>query len=470
MPRNLQRVGGIVLGVAVVLIAPGVRADIVEMTDGRRFEGEILREDAEALTIDTKVSPTIRTTLRLARADVESIERKPVPEDFFDAPPAAPRVSDPEALSPQDTLYLEIPIQGEFGRDVFADGVDAALRYARRYRIRHVVFAVDSPGGDLDEARATYDLLRRNQRQLTFHALVRQCTGGALGVAVWCDSIHVLPGASIGGAPPASTEASEPDRAGEDRILRAQMANELVRQARLTGPVADIVAAMIDPARTLAGWRDATGDIVIGDAPPPEVPAGREIFRIGPGDLLQLDFEQAVALGVEPIEGNAQKLGGVLGLSGWKPESNYGRRAMAETAGRKQREAQEASARYAAAVEDNIRRREALEQYLEESLKRASEWNPSDASYDYYVRRWGWGWRRGKIRMTHDSRQRWRQRTDLAMSHLLHAAEAVTALERLDREARELGLEPSFDAAELHWVKTDIQTKYEYFAANRDRR
>ncbi|MHC4966552.1 MAG: hypothetical protein ACYTGE_16785, partial [Planctomycetota bacterium] len=80
MPRNLQRVGGIVLGVAVVLIAPGIRADIVEMTDGRRFEGEILREDAEALTIDTKVSPTIRTTLRLARADVESIERKPVPE------------------------------------------------------------------------------------------------------------------------------------------------------------------------------------------------------------------------------------------------------------------------------------------------------------------------------------------------------------------------------------------------------
>jgi hypothetical protein len=143
---------------------------------------------------------------------------------------------------------------------------------------------------------------------------------------------------------------------------------------------------------------------------------------------------------------------------------------MAETAGRKRREAEEASARYAAAVEDNLRRREALEQYLQESLQRAAEWNPSDASYDYYIRRWGWGWRSGKLRLTQDSRQRWRQRTDLAMGYLLKAAEAVTALERLDREARTLGLKPSFEGTELGWVKSDIQTKYDYFAANRDRR
>jgi hypothetical protein len=56
------------------------------------------------------------------------------------------------------------------------------------------------------------------------------------------------------------------------------------------------------------------------------------------------------------------------------------------------------------------------------------------------------------------------------MSYLLEAAEAVTALERLDREARELGLKPSFVGTELGWVKSDIQAKYDYFAANRDRR
>ncbi|MHC4385120.1 MAG: hypothetical protein ACYS0J_20140 [Planctomycetota bacterium] len=72
--------------------------------------------------------------------------------------------------------------------------------------------------------------------------------------------------------------------------------------------------------------------------------------------------------------------------------------------------------------------------------------------------------------MTHDSRQRWRERTDLAMSYLLEAAKTVTALERLDREAKKLGLEPSFEGTELAWVKSDIQTKYDYFAANRDRR
>ena len=50
------------------------------------------------------------------------------------------------------------------------------------------------------------------------------------------------------------------------------------------------------------------------------------------------------------------------------------------------------------------------------------------------------------------------------------AAEVVTALTKLDREAVELGLEPTFQKDELRWVKDDIQTKYNYFAANRDRR
>jgi hypothetical protein len=464
MSSILRAVKAVILAVAAVLMCPGVGADVVQMTDGRRFEGEILSEDAASVTIDTKVTVTIRTTLRLDRSEIGSIERKPLPEGFFDPPPPPPQASDPMAHSPQDTLYLEVPIEGVFGKDIYADGVNAALRYAGRYRIHHVVFVVNSPGGDLDESRATYDLLRRNQRQFTFHAIVRECIDGALGVAVWCDSIHILPGARLGGG------SSGSGRGDEDRLLRSQVAREIIRQARLEGPVADIVGAMIDPDRTLAAWRDEAGEIVVGAAAPPAVPAARQVFRVGPGELLVLDHEQAVGLGLEPLVGGAAELGGVVGLSGWKAESDYGRRVMAETAGRKRREAEEASAKYAAAVEDNIRRREALEQYLEESLKRAAEWNPSDASYDYYVRRWGWGWSRSKLRLTHDSRQRWRERTDLAMNYLLEAAKTVTALERLDREARELGLKPSFEGTELGWVKSDIQTKYDYFAANRDRR
>jgi hypothetical protein len=470
MSRRLKVAKLIFVGAVTAFMSPGARGDVVEMNDGRRFEGEILREDVDIVTIDTKVTPTIRTTLRLARTEVASIERQPLPEGFFDYSPVAPRASDPKAHAPRDTLYLEVPIEGEFGRDIFADGVNAALRYARRYRVRHVVLVVDSPGGDLDEVRATYNLLRQNQRRITFHALVRHCTDGALGVAVWCDSVHVLPGARIGGGSAVSAPPADPGRADEDRILRAQIANEIVRQTSLTGPVAEIVGAMIDPGRTLAGWRDENGQIEIGAAPPAGLPADRLVFGVGSGETLALDYAQAVELGLEPFEGDASALGGVIGLSGWKAESNYGRRVMAETAGRKRREAEDASARFAAAVEDNLRRREALERYLEENLKRAAEWNPSDASYDYYGRRWGWGWRRGKLRLTADSRQRWTQRTDLAMSYLLQAAETVTALERLDREALELGLEPTFDGSELRWVKSDIQTKYDYFAANRDRR
>jgi hypothetical protein len=470
MSRKPKVVNVVILAVVAAFMSPGARADVIEMTDGRRLEGDILREDAVSVTIDTRVTPTIRTTLRLERSGIRSIERKPLPEGFFDPPPPPPQVSDPQTQSPRDTLYLEVPIKGEFGREVYADGVSAALRYARRYRIRHVVFLVDCPGGDLDEVRATYDLLRRSERQHTFHAIVRHCTGGALALPVWCDSIHLLPGAIIGGAPASPAGPSESGRADEDRLIRAQIANEVVRQARLTGPVADIVRAMIDPGRTLAAWRDETGQIVVGAQAPADLPAGRLIFRVDPGQLLVLDRKQAIELGLEPFEGEARDLGGILELSGWKAESDYGRQAMAEAAQRKRQEAEGASAQYAAAVEDSMRRREALERYLEESLRQAAEWNPSKASYDYYVRRWGWGWRRGKVRMSYDSRQRWRQRTDAAMSYLLQAAEAVTALERLDREALKLGLEPTFSAHDLHWVKSDIQNKYDELAVSRNRR
>ena len=458
----------VVVVVGVVGHAAVAGADVVEMTDGRRFEGEIVRQDETSVSIDTRVTATIRTTLRLDRSEIESIERKPLPEGFFDPPPAPPRLSDPQKDSPQDTLYLEVPIVGEFGRDVFADGVSKALRYAKRYRILHVVFVIDSEGGDLEDIEATYTLLRNNRRVLTYHAVVRNCTGGALAIPVWCDSMHLLPGARLGGSErPLSASSRMSD---EDQILRAQIARGVVRETGLEGTVGDVVRAMIDPAVVLAAWRDEGGEIQVASAPPAGLPAERLVFRVGGGQVLVLSDRQAVELGAESFAGDIESLGAVLGFSHWKEESDYGRRAMEEAAAQKKRDAAQVQAKYAEAVEENIRKRGIAERYLEESVQRAAEWNPNDASYDYYVRRRGWGWRGSKIRMTYDSRVRWQQLSDTAIGYLREAARAVTTIERLDRQAIELDLEPTFRPDELVWIKEDIQTKYNYFAANQDRR
>ncbi len=450
-------------------IAITADADVVEMLDGRVFEGEIVEQDDAVVAIDTQITPSIRTTLHLRRLEVRSIEQRPLPDGYFDPPPAAPRVSDPTAFAGGETLYLEVPIAGRFGTDIFADGLAEILRYARRYRIRHIVFVVDSEGGEFEEIEAVYAELRRNRRMFTYHAIVRRCIDAALAVPVWCDSIHLLPGATIGGE--SSVTGRDSVNEAEDQLVRAQIANEVVREADLRGDVGAIVRAMIDPFQSLAAWREDDGEIVVGVAPPEGVKDDAIIFQVGPGRLLALSYEQGVALGMKVFDGPVADLGATLELDGWVAESNFGLETMMQTATRKAKQAAEASLHFADVVEENLRRRAILERNLEENLRHVAEWDPTKGSYDFYSRRYVWGWyrRTSRTRMTHDSQMRWQRRTDLTMGYLRQAAQAVRALERLDREGLELGLEPMFTAQDLAWMKNDLQLKYDQVAASRNR-
>ncbi len=116
--------------IALALFAPTVVADVVVLSDGRRYEGKVQQEDPETVTIQTKVEG-IRVTLGFPRVDVASVEESPLPEGFFAPAPAAPRVSDPKKLKKGAVLYLEIPIIGTFGKQVVAAGLSGVLAYAK---------------------------------------------------------------------------------------------------------------------------------------------------------------------------------------------------------------------------------------------------------------------------------------------------------------------------------------------------
>ena len=113
---------------ALLCLLSTAHADVVTMKDGRVLEGEILGGGNGTVMLDTMVSPTIRTTLRLDRAQIDDIERKPLEAGFFDPPPPAARVSKAKDFDPRAKLYIEVPIIGRLGTDVFADGVLAAIR------------------------------------------------------------------------------------------------------------------------------------------------------------------------------------------------------------------------------------------------------------------------------------------------------------------------------------------------------
>ena len=71
----MTRTHWIVVAVALSGLAVTADADIVEMIDGRVFEGEIVAQDDNTVAIDTQITPSIRTTLHLGRLEIRSIEQ-----------------------------------------------------------------------------------------------------------------------------------------------------------------------------------------------------------------------------------------------------------------------------------------------------------------------------------------------------------------------------------------------------------
>jgi hypothetical protein len=76
------------LGACVLWCTSTTRADIVELYDGRRFEGKIFEETPSTVRIDTVVAG-VRAKIGVPRRQVKSIQKLPLPEGFFDLEPKA---------------------------------------------------------------------------------------------------------------------------------------------------------------------------------------------------------------------------------------------------------------------------------------------------------------------------------------------------------------------------------------------
>ena len=467
-----RRAFGLLL--AVILAAPGLaRADIIELSDGRRFEGDLLAQNNSIVKIDTRVRG-IRTTLSFPRAEIKTIEEGELAPGFFDPPPADPRVSDPKKSGEGQVFYLEVPIVGEFGEDVFAGGVRSALSYAKRHGIEHVVFTIETDSANLDEALAFYRLLKTRKGTLKLHAVVKNCLGEGLAVALWCDTVTLLPGAKIGGLGRKLSEISEKIDPEEEDVVRAQMAEDAIRHTGKSGALAEIVRAMLDPSETLAIWKDDEGDLATGANPPEGVAAKRVVVSVDEGTPLQLSSDHIKAFGRPLLEGSAKDLGKLLGIEGWALESDYGSKVMERVAVREKKKASAKQAAFEKKVRRNIDRREATERSIAHNMQKAAEWDPTESNYETYSRRWNWGWGwDGEWRtkqLTEDSRKKWRNRTDACMHFLKRAGKGLTAMKRLDEEANKLGLETTYKEGVIDDLLADLKARLVVLHQHRDKR
>lgn len=465
----------VLLCLAVLGLCRPALSATVTCKDGRVLKGEILEEKDGGVVLDTKVG-SIRGTIRVAKEEIAEVDRAPLPADYWsDEPAGEARVEGAVPYAPGSQRYLVVPIKGKFGADVLEAALSQVLSYAWRNKVGHLVFEIDSAGSnDLDEARAVFRLLGKYAERIQFHAWVKQATGDSLAVLLQAHTIHVAPGARIGGAPfSAETEKSE-----EMMALRAAMGERAVAISRERGRPGLLVRAMLDPRVGLACWLDDQGRPASGAAAPKEVPAERVVVRCAEGELLVVSGEQLAKLGVPAFEGDAAALGKVLELSGWQAESQYGVKTMERVASATQAAADKAATRHERELEKYLRRREALLDGLRHALAKAEEWDPEKGEYATYKRSYTWAWGNYGAygqdsetnQLTKDSRLEWQLRTDNAIRYIQDALRASRSLRSVEKQAAKLGVEAAVDPAELERLETDLKRRGVKLQEQRDRK
>jgi hypothetical protein len=438
------------------------------MSDGRRIEGKILKQDDHKVKIDALIGQ-IRVVLSLDRREVASIEEKAPPPRFAETAPTAKRSRRAKVE------YVEVPVIGDLGHQVFASAVRQIFANAKAKRVHHVVFYLDSVGGDLDEAAMIYQALKKYRHSFTYHAIIRKCLGDAIAIPLWCKTVHVMPGATLGGLDQKLSGISTSDRFQEEdeEVIRAQMAYEVVADTKRQPPAADVVRALLDPSVTLAAWRDDEDNLRVEAIVPDGLQKDRIIVHSDENSVLHLSYPQMVALGMQSFNGTAKELGKALGIKHWIAESDFGQRTMQRVAEEQQKKARSKQRAYESKVNKNVARREKTERYIEQNMQEAAKWDPTKADYATYAQHWGWGYgswgTTNSVELTKESQKKWRNRTDACMHYLNRAAKGLRSMKRYDKEAEKLGLEPHYAPGEIDQMIADIKTRFVYLGEHRNK-
>jgi hypothetical protein len=379
------------------------------------------------------------------------------------------------AAEAQENPYLEIPLEGRFGAEITARGLEDAFALAQCAGARHIVFTIDSRGGDQLAARDIYNLIAKFDRTFRFHAVVRDATGVAVAPLVWCETILVRPGARIGGVNLVVDENRYPGI--DSSVVLLNLALNAAEEAKRHGRSAELIQAMIDPGQAVNGWRDAAGRVQISRWTPNDIHSDDFILRHPPGTVLTLSDRQAVELRfARPYDGDAAGLGRELGLTGWTTAGDVGKDAMAHATVAEKARTAATSDRRMFLIEQNRRRRVAAKASIERFLNLGNEWHPKLGTYSTYKETWFWwgtfwdGCGGDTGRLTPEARRKWQDRTDATVAALSKARGGALEMKELEKEARRLGQEPLFPEGKLEDLRLDLEVKIALLIREREKR
>ena len=301
--RQLVSATALVASLAIGSLVAG-DAEVV-LIDGNRLTGTVISQDDAKIVMEVNFSGTV-SQVTIKREMVAAFKPGEAPTASATASAAAAEEAAAAAEKAQLGSYLVIPIQGEFGRDITAAGIDKILRYAGPRHIKHIVFDIDVQSfADRDELSKVVKILEQRKKPFVFHGLITQGLGDAIGIAINCDHLYFRPGATLGGAPLTPPKGDDPE------IWHSMVQQAAYRAGRVAeehGVEGAIIRAMIDADEEVALWLDDAGDVVVGISPE-GIAKGQQVVHAPAGKQLVITTQQAEKLGIPVINGDAEKIG-----------------------------------------------------------------------------------------------------------------------------------------------------------------
>lgn len=499
-----MKMRNVLMGLVAALVTVAVwtasaSADIVYLRDGRKFEGKILRETPDYIMIDTVIA-TIRTQLRLDRSNIESIQRKALPDGFFEkedkkddetskpdekkddekeeeetlGPKLAPvnpdldddmhyfaRVDERvfrslkyEGKEPEQSAnyYLEIPLEGGFGEDIWPAGIKKSLEYAKDKGIKHVVFRIDSPGGYVWAADEIKEIMMDYKHDFTIHCVIEQAISASIWVVFTSDRIYMTEGSAVGGA--TVYHMSSFGHAAVDAKMVSITAAKLTSIAEARGHPADLVAPMVVMEESVYGYRDKDGKVHISKAKPNEIGADDIIVQDGPKQVLTLSRGKAVELGLaSAVDRGVRDVGMLNGLRDWKPYSDAGKIFM--------RDSKNLSKRLVKQAEEL---REKYGQYHVATMQRIGEADAVDprktVELVYYQH---------NGQLTPNCIREWRRASERCMAAWMKVQEGLEEWRKVSDELDKMGIDPPISDFNLKEVIDQAQREIDWLRKNRIR-
>ncbi len=448
---------------ALALLAPAsiATADVITMRDGRVLEGAITSETSRLIAFDTRLNG-IRTTMSLDRRQIGSIERKALPEGFFETRPArkpgpisnaadrkierrdAERNNTP-AGELDDGVFMAIPARGIIGQDITAAGIRDALEAAEDARARHIVFLINSPGGYAYEALQIRAVLDEFRGRFTFHAYIEdRALSAATVLAAGSETIHTHPLGTMGAAV-SYTQDAQTGNVDVDAKFNSAWAASIASLASSRGHAEEPFRAMVVRDVELYA-REVDGVTRFSAAPPTSKRDRREEGweRLDDANtILTLTGSQIDRLGIGSLfDDSVDHLGDALGLDRWEDAGDRGARAMQ------------------AATDERARLGEAIQAAIQSLGDQADE-----AKRDHPLRL---TLVRGENHeITPQSRQDWTRAVSRSRSAWRRVQTTITRIERLKSRAEQIGaLHMAVSDESVSQARQNVQDQLDWLRRN----